>query len=80
MRLDKYLKVSRILKRRTVAHDAASGNRIKVNGVTAKPGHTLKINDIVVIAFANSTFTFKVLKLLPNATKQQAEEMYETIS
>lgn len=61
MRLDKFLKVSRILKRRTVAADACKGGKVEVNNRSAKPGVQLKIGDIVSITFASGVLTFEVL-------------------
>ena len=80
MRLDKFLKVSRILKRRTVAQEAASSGKVQVNGREAKPGSKLKIDDIVTIEFGTSTLRFRVLDLNEKASKQEAGLMYEIIS
>lgn len=79
MRLDKYLKVSRIIKRRSVANDAAAGGRIEVNGKTVKPSYKLKIGDIVKISFGNKTLTFKVLIMPEHIKKEDVETMYEVI-
>lgn len=79
MRIDKFLKVSRIIKRRTVAAEACDGGRIEVNGQPAKPSKDIKVGDIVSVRFGTQRFTFKVLKLLENSTKDSAEEMYEII-
>lgn len=80
MRLDKYLKVSRIVKRRTIANEAADGGRVEVNGKKVKPSFQLKIGDIVSIAFGNKTLKFKVLTLAEHAKKEEVESMYEVIS
>ena len=80
MRLDKFLKVSRILKRRTVANEACDANRVTVGGKAAKPSHQLKINDIVEIRFGDKYFKFKVLALLEHVKKEEAETMYEVIA
>ena len=80
MRLDKFLKVSRIIKRRTVAKDVALNDRILVNGKNAKPSTTLHIGDIVTIIFGNKEVTIKVLELLDSTKKQDVDQMYELIS
>lgn len=79
MRIDKFLKVSRILKRRTVARDAAKGGRVSVFGKDVKPSYELKIGDEVEIRFGNGKVRFRVLKLLETVRKDEAETMYEVI-
>ncbi len=79
MRLDKFLKVSRILKRRTVAAEAASAGKVKVNGRDAKPATKLKIGDEVEVMFGASTLRFRVLELNEKAGKAEAGLMYEII-
>ena len=64
MRLDKYLKVSRIIKRRTVAKEVADKGRIKINGILAKSSTDVKINDQIEIQFGNKLLTVKVLSLI----------------
>ncbi|MDR0300225.1 MAG: RNA-binding S4 domain-containing protein [Streptococcaceae bacterium] len=80
MRLDKYLKVSRIIKRRPVAKEVTDKGRVQVNGKLAKAGTTLKIGDIIMIRFGNKILETKVLLLTENARKEDAEKMYEIIS
>ena len=80
MRLDKYLKVSRIIKRRTVSHDLAEADRVIVNGKVAKPGLKLKVNDLIELTLGDKVVTFKVLNLNEYANKSNASEMYEIIS
>ena len=80
MRLDKFLKVSRILKRRTVAAEAASSGKVRVNDKEAKPGTKLKVGDVVTIDFGSSTLKFRVLDLNEKANKQEAGLMYEIVS
>lgn len=80
MRLDKYLKVSRIIKRRTVAKEACDGGRIDVNGKTAKAGYELKENDIINIRFGEKHYSYRVLKLSENAKKDEAQQMYEILA
>lgn len=79
MRLDKFLKVSRIIKRRTVANDVCSLGRVEVNGRLAKPSVRLKVGDIVTIVFGNGNVRFKVLKLEETVKKENASEMYEIL-
>lgn len=80
MRLDKFLKVSRIIKRRTVAKEASSSEKILVNGKVAKPSTMLKIGDIIEINFYKKTVVVKVLAFLNTTKKEDAELMYEIIS
>ena len=80
MRLDKFLKVSRILKRRTVAAEAASSGKVRVNGREAKPGTKLKIGDEVAIEFGSSELKFRVRELNEKAGKAEAGLMYEIVS
>lgn len=80
MRLDKYLKVSRLIKRRTLAKEVASANRILVNGNLAKPSKELKIGDIITIEFGTKTVEVKVTDLNPSTKKSEATEMYEFVS
>ena len=80
MRLDKFLKVSRILKRRTVAADACDSGKVSVNGREGKPGTKLKVGDEVQIVFGSSTLRFRVLELNEKAGKADAGLMYEIIS
>ena len=80
MRLDKYLKVSRIIKRRPVAQEVADKGRIKVNGVLAKSSTDLKVNDQIEVRFGNKVLTVKVLEMLDSTKKEDASKMYEIIS
>ena len=79
MRLDKFLKVSRIIKRRTVANDAAKGDKVLVNGKPAKPSLILKIGDIVSVNYFKKLVEVKVLSLTPSIRKDDASNMYEII-
>lgn len=63
MRLDKFLKVSRIIKRRTVANEAADGGRISVNGKVVKPSYEVKVDDIIEIKFGDKVSKFKIAKI-----------------
>ncbi len=80
MRLDKFLKVSRLLKRRTVAQEACDNGKVSVNGRDAKSATKLKIGDVVEIRFGASTLKFRVLELNEKAGKAEAGLMYEIIS
>ena len=78
MRIDKFLKVSRIIKRRTIANEAADNGRISVNGKVVKPSYDIKINDIVEIKFGDQTSKFKITAI---KTKQRVrtDEVAEMI-
>lgn len=80
MRLDKYLKVSRLIKRRPVAKEVADKGRIKVNGILAKSSTSLKVNDEIEIRFGNKVLTVRVLEMLDSTKKEDAAKMYEIIS
>ena len=80
MRIDKFLKVSRIIKRRSVAQEACSSGRIEINGRPAKPAKDVKVDDMVKIIFGDKEIVFKVLNISEHQTKQSAGEMYEIIS
>lgn len=76
MRLDKYLKNSRLIKRRTVACEACEQERVKINGKTAKPAATVKVGDVIEIQFGNSMTSVEVTSIAEHATKDAAKEMY----
>ena len=75
MRLDKFLKVSRIIKRRTVANEAADSGRISVNGKIVKPSYEVKIGDIVEVKFGDKTSKFEIIEI----PKVQGKNMPELI-
>jgi ribosomal 50S subunit-recycling heat shock protein len=79
MRLDKYLKLSRIIKRRTVAKDACEQGRVEVNGKMAKPGLELKTGDIIQITFGNNVLKVRVVAMPETVRKDDAQSMYEVI-
>lgn len=79
MRLDKYLKVSRLIKRRTVAKEVAEKERILVNGKPAKPSKELKISDIITIEFGTKIVNVRVLSLDEKTKKELSSTMYELI-
>ncbi|NLT58109.1 MAG: RNA-binding S4 domain-containing protein [Clostridiales bacterium] len=79
MRLDKYLKLSRIIKRRTVAHDAAAGQRVTVNGKTVKPAYDVKPGDVIEIAFGERRLRVSVLATPEHVGKDAAAALYEVL-
>lgn len=80
MRLDKYLKVSRLIKRRTVANDACDTDRISVNGKQAKASYNVKIGDEITVTFGSKNVTVRVLDIRETTKKTEAQGMYEVIS
>jgi ribosomal 50S subunit-recycling heat shock protein len=79
MRIDKFLKVSRILKRRSVANEACGGGRVSVNGKEVKPSYSLKIGDEVEVRFGSGAVKFRVKELKETVRKEDAEKLYEVI-
>ncbi|HBJ1646643.1 UNVERIFIED_ORG: RNA-binding protein [Clostridium botulinum] len=79
MRLDKYLKVSRIIKRRTVAKEACESGRVSINGKVAKPSTDIKEDDVIEITFANRTLKAKIINIKEHVRKEDAKEMYVII-
>lgn len=79
MRLDKYLKVSRLIKRRTVASDTCKDGRIYVNGNLSKPSKDVKVGDIITLVYGRKTIEVKILNVNEKTTKQDASDMYELI-
>ena len=80
MRLDKYLKVSRVIKRRTVANEACDKGHVTVNDKVAKPSTDVKEGDIVTLSFGASKTTFKILSVKEHSAKADASSMYQIIS
>lgn len=80
MRLDKFLKVSRIIKRRTVANEACDGEHVSVNRKRAKASYDVKVGDIVEITFGDKTLKFRVADVREHALKADASDMYEIIT
>lgn len=76
MRLDKFLKVSRIIKRRTVANEACSQGRVSINGKTAKPGSEVKLNDVIEIRFGENLRKYEILEVSEHAAKKDASAMF----
>jgi ribosomal 50S subunit-recycling heat shock protein len=79
MRLDKYLKVSRIIKRRSVANDACDAGRVSLNGKTAKPAADVKAGDIIEIRFGGNLIKAEIVSVNENAKKNEASEMFRII-
>ena len=79
MRLDKYLKVSRIIKRRTVAKEACDGGRVTVNGKVAKAGAEVKEGDIMEIRFGNRVGRYEITDVKEVVRKENAAEMYRVL-
>lgn len=80
MRIDKFLKVSRILKRRTVAQEAADAGKISVNGKVVKPSYRLKVGDVVELDYLSGAVKFRVLELKETVKKDEAASLYEVIA
>ena len=80
MRLDKFLKVSRVIKRRTVANEACDAERVRVNGKVARASYAVKEGDVVEIAFGERALRFRVLDVRDNVQKADAAAMYEIIN
>lgn len=79
MRLDKYLKVSRLIKRRTVANEACDAGRVMVNDKVAKASVDVKVGDVIEIAFGQKTVKIRVLDIQDTTKKDEAKELFEYI-
>jgi len=80
MRLDKFLKVSRLIKRRTVANEACDAGRVMVNGKPAKASVNVKVGDIIEIGFGTKTVKVRVLDLQDTTKKEEAKDLFEYVS
>ena len=80
MRLDKFLKVSRIIKRRTVANNACDSEHVKVNGRDAKASYDVKIGDMIEVSFGERVLKIKVKDIKEHTLKNDASDLYEVIS
>ena len=80
MRLDKFLKVSRLIKRRTVANEACDAGRVMINGKPAKASATVKVGDIIEIAFGQKTVKVLVLDIQDTTKKYEAKDLFEYVS
>ena len=79
MRLDKYLKVSRIIKRRTVANEACDAGRVSVNGNIVKASYDVKVGDVLEVSFGTRSLKARVLSLQESIHKEDADSMYELL-
>ncbi len=79
MRLDKFLKVSRIIKRRTVANEACDSEHVEVNGKRAKASYDVKEGDVIAVTYGDRTLRFRVLDVKERAAKADAASLYEVI-
>ena len=77
MRLDKYLKVSRIIKRRTVANEACDSGRVMLNDKIARASAEVKVGDVIVIGFGNKSVKVKVTSVQETVRKEEAKDMFE---
>lgn len=80
MRLDKYLKVSRLIKRRSVANDACDTARVAVNGKVVKASYTVKVGDLITVSFGSKDVTVRVLDIRETTKKTESIGMYEIVS
>ena len=79
MRLDKYLKVSRLIKRRTVANEACDAGRVQINGRPAKASAQVNVGDVIEIAFGNRSVKAEILSIAETVRKEEAQEMFRYI-
>lgn len=79
MRIDKYLKVSRIIKRRTLANEACDAGRISVNGNVVKASYDVKVGDVIELRFGEKASLFEVLQVAEHVTKDGAKDMYRAV-
>lgn len=79
MRLDKYLKVSRLIKRRTVANDACDAGRVMVNDKVVKASYDVKVGDVIEIGFGNKTVKVEVTDIVETTKKEAARDMYKYV-
>ena len=79
MRLDKFLKVTRIIKRRTVAKDACDSDKVLINGKLSKPSSKVNVWDVLEIIFGNNNFKIEILDIKEHVRKDEAEKMYRII-
>ena len=79
MRLDKFLKLSRVIKRRSVANDACDNEHVEVNGKTARASYGVKVGDVIKITFGEKTVSMRVLNVKETVSKADASSLYEII-
>jgi len=80
MRLDKFLKVTKVIKRRTVANEAIAGGRVKANGKIVKPSYEIKVGDVIEIEFGNSTSKFEILQVPKGQSVKVLDEVIKMCS
>ncbi len=80
MRIDKFLKVSRVIKRRTLANEACESGKVKINGKTAKPSTEVKIGDVIEIGFGNKSTKIEVVSITENVSKADAAQLIRIIN
>ena len=80
MRLDKYLKVARLIKRRTVANDACDGGRVTVNGKVARASYDVKVGDVIALQFGERVLAVEVLDVSETAGKSEASLLYREVN
>lgn len=80
MRLDKFLKISRIIKRRTIAKEICETGRVLINGKVAKPGTVVKIGDVIEIGYASGSIKAEIISIAEHVTKDGAKDLYRIIS
>lgn len=79
MRIDKYLKISRIIKRRTVAQEACEGGKVLINNKVAKPSSEVKVGDVITLTFGTKTLSVEVLSLKEVIRKEEADTLYRQV-
>lgn len=79
MRIDKFLKVSRILKRRTIANQACDSGRVKINDRPVKPSAQIKVGDVVELGFGSGVVRFQIMDVKETVKKEQAESLYKIL-
>ncbi|PHV70367.1 RNA-binding protein [Sporanaerobium hydrogeniformans] len=79
MRIDKYLKLSRIIKRRTIAQEACESERVMINGKTAKPSSEVKVGDVLEIRFGSQTMKYEVLGIKEHVKKEETNDLYRIL-
>jgi len=80
MRVDKFLKVSRIIKRRTVAAEACEGGRVSINGKNAKPAAEIRPGDVLEVRFGEKTARYRIVDVRENVRANEAESLYQVLS
>lgn len=79
MRLDKYLKVSRLIKRRTIAKEACDGGKISINGKVAKAGSAVAVDDIISLTFGDKVTKYRVLAVKEHVRKEDVDQLYQPV-